>query len=69
MNTVGAIIALDASSVWGKAGAFTVKLLITHHLILFSFLLMQAKLEMVKEEKNQLISTKHRELMMVRIFK
>jgi|TARA_B110000914_G_C15265378_1_gene355058 hypothetical protein len=39
MNTVGAIIALDAGSVWGKAGAFTVKLLITHHLILLAFCL------------------------------
>ena len=68
MNAVGAIIALDASSVWGKAGAFTVKLLITHHLILFSFLPIKPKLIMVKEEKKIVILTNHKELMMVTTF-
>ena len=68
MNAVGAIIALDASSVWGKSGAFTVKLLIIHHLILFSFPLIKPKFKMVKEEKKMLILTNHKELLMVTTF-
>ena len=68
MNSVGAIIALDASSVWGKSGAFTVKLLITHHLILLSYQLIKPKFKMVKEDKKIVILTNHKELMMVNTF-
>ena len=68
MNAVGAIIALDASSVWGKSGAFTVKTFNYTSFNINSFLLIKPKFKMVKEEKKIVILTNHKELMMVKTF-